>query len=121
MPILEASPGPQGGWHRLQWVSLATQGPKVQGPRLCPERSSAQAPTPAGPASVFTQPLRRCGTGPWAGLTGLSRGGQASMGRPLQGSPGWLLLTAQILHGFSGLFRPLLRASIQLEPLCQSV
>lgn len=31
MSILEASSGPQGGWHRLHWVSLAIQGPKVAG------------------------------------------------------------------------------------------
>ena len=125
MPILEASPGPQGGRHRLQWVSLATQGPKVAGATPLPgEEVGPSSHTSWSGLSVHTASQTLAGTGPWTGLTGQSRGGrgragihgEATTGVPRLASPhcpdlAWLLWP----------LRPLLRALIRLEPLCPSV
>ena len=126
MPVLEASPGPQGGRKVSKESSWPFSVPRLQRPHHRPKRSSAEAPQTiwaslSVPGTYLVpQPLRhRLEQGP--GLVCLDclgdvRGEWASMRRPQQGSPGWHLPTARTLHGFSGLFCPQLWAMIWLEP-----
>ena len=131
MPVLEASPGPQGGRKVSKESSWPFSVPRLQRPHHRPKRSSAEAPQTiwaslSVPGTYLVpQPLRhRLEQGP--GLVCLDclgdvRGEWASMRRPQQGSPGWHLPTARTLHGVSGLFCPQLWAMIWLEPPCLSV
>lgn len=101
MPTLEASPGPQGGRHRLQWVSLATQGPKVAGATPLPgEELGPSSHTSWSSLSVHTasQTLWNRALG-WPNWTVQGRAGihgEATTGVPRLASPhcpdlAWLL------------------------------
>lgn len=123
MPVLEASPGPQGGRTGSKESSWPFSVPRLQRPHRCPKRSSAQAlqtiwaslrcPRDSHGASASQTPA---GTWTWAGLTGLSGGhvgragihAEATAGDPRLASPHHLDLT--------WLLQPLLSPTMGHDP-----